>query len=272
LLGDAQLGFYQMAYTLMTYPLANFCQVIAAVAYPAFSALQDDNERLRAAFTRVSVTVGFFSIPAMLGLMVVADPFVRVVLGQKWGPVTGLMLVFAPLGALQSIYGLVGAIYNAKGRSDRLFQWSVMSGGFYVISFLVGVRWGIQGVAIAYSVTWLLGMVPGFLIPFRLIHLSGKEFLRAMWPGTACAAAMALITLAWRLALNRLGFRNPAVHLFTTVAAGVISYAVLMWWWNPPVVEEVCDVLASRGLSRLTPLISRRRWAAAKSSRMFGDC
>ena len=256
-LGDTALGYYQMAYTLMTYPLSNFCQVIAGVVYPAFSTLQTDDARLRSAFLRVSRMVGLFTIPAMLGLMVVAGPFVRVVLGQKWLPVTGLLLVFAPLGALQSIYGMTGPIYNAKGRTDRLFYWALISSGVYIASFLIGIRWGIQGVAVAYSIAWLLTMIPGFAIPFRLIHLSGKEFLPVMWPEVACGLGMAMVAYIWRLALDRWGIHDAAVHLVSTGVVGCFCYIGLLWWWNPPVIAEISEVLASSGQSRLALLISR---------------
>jgi len=201
--------------------------------------------------------VGLFSIPAMLGLMVVAGPFVRVVLGQKWEPVASLLLVFAPLGALQSIYGTVGALYNAKGRADWLFRWSLISSSLYIASFLTGIRWGIEGVAVAYSIAWLITMVPGFAIPFRLIHLRGKDFLIAMWPEFACGLAMALVACGWRLMLNHFGIRSSAVHLFSTGTVGCVCYFSLMLWWNPPALEELGDVLSNSALSRFSPLLSR---------------
>ncbi len=256
-LGDTPLGYYQMAYTLMTYPLINFCQVIAGVVFAGFSSLQDDDARFRSAFLRVTMLVGFFSIPAMFGLMVVAVPFIRVVLGQKWGPVASLLMVFAPLGALQAVFSQVGAIYMVKGRTDWQFRWSLVTGSLCVASFLIGIRWGIQGVAIAYSIAWLITMVPGFAIPFRLIHLTGREFVTAVWPEFAGGLAMALVACGWRLMLNYFGIQSSAVHLFSTVVVGSVCYLGLMLWWSPPVIEELGVVLMNSPLSRFAPLLSR---------------
>src|SRR4051794_39555804 len=153
-LGPVPLAYYQMAYTLMTFPLQNFCALIAQVLFPAMSNIREDNERLRSAFLRTSMLIAFFTFPAMLGLLVTADPFVRAVLGTKWLPVATVLLVFAPLGMGQSLLSVTGVIYNVKGRSDWQFALGTFCGALYVLSFYVGSRWGIQGVAEAYALMW----------------------------------------------------------------------------------------------------------------------
>jgi O-antigen/teichoic acid export membrane protein len=257
-LGDVQLGYYQMAYTLMTYPLSNFSSVIAGVVLPGFSKLQNDDARLRSAFIRVSMLVGVVIVPVMLGLTVVAGPFVRVVLGAKWQPVTGLLIVFAPLGMLQAIYTLVGPIYNAKGRTDRLFYWGLLSSSVYVLSFLFGLRWGIQGVATSYAIAWLLLMIPGFSIPLRLMHLSWRDLLTHLWPEFLAGSLMAAITFVWLRALSFWGITSDKAVLASAVAIGTIVYVGILLWWRPPVVGELHTVLESAGYPRLARLVSRR--------------
>lgn len=255
-LGDVALGYYQMAYTLMTYPLNNISQVIASAVWPAFATLQDDDERLRSAFIRTCMLIGVVTIPAMLGLTVVAGPFVAIALGAKWRPVVGLLLVFAPLGMFQSIYTMTGLPYNAKGRSDLMLRWALFSSVIYVASFFIGLRWGIQGVANSYAIAWLLLMVPGFTIPFRLIGLTWREFLAAMWPGLAAGLAMALVAFVWRLALDWAGVSNSLIHLCSTAAVGFIFYVGLLLWWKPPAVAEANAILVDKGYTRLNRWLS----------------
>jgi O-antigen/teichoic acid export membrane protein len=255
-LGDVALGYYQMAYTLMTYPLSNISSVIAGALFPAFSTLQDDDERFRSAFIRTSMLVGAVTIPAMLGLMVVAGPFVEVVLGAKWRSVVGLLVVFAPLGMFQSLYTLTGLAYYAKKRSDLLLRWGLISGVVYLASFFAGLPWGIQGIANSYSLAWILLMVPGFSIPFRLVGLSWREFLSSMWPELAAGVAMSLVALAWRLALNWAGISNSAAHLFSTAAVGCAAYVGLLLWWKPTVVSEAAVLLEGKGYLRLARMIA----------------
>jgi O-antigen/teichoic acid export membrane protein len=252
-LGSAPLGFYQMGYMLMTYPIQNFAGVVSQVVYPALSKMQDDRERFCAAYLRTCRLIGLLTFPLMLGLAVTAEPFIRVFLGPRWMPVVGLLIVFAPLGAAQSIYTSVGLIYNTQGRPDLLFRWSMFASVMYVGSFAVGLHWGIQGVATCYALVWVLLMVPSFMIPFRLIELSGKQFLRTLWPTTWMSLVMAAVTEAWLQGLRRIGIQNAPVQLIGTVALGIAVYLTFVLAYKPPVLSELAVIL--NGSSR--PVLQR---------------
>ena len=252
-LGSVSLGYYQMGYTLMTYPLQNFASVVAQVVYPALSKMQDDRERFCAAYLRTCRLIGLLTFPLMLGLAVTAQPFVRVVLGAKWMPVAGLLLVFAPFGAAQSISTTVGLIYNTQGRPDVLFRWSMFASVMYVASFALGLRWGILGVATCYAVVWFLLMVPSFMIPFRMVGLSGKQFLRTLWPTIWMSLVMAALTEVWLQGLRWVGIQNAPAQLFSTVALGIAVYVTLILTVKPPVLSELAVIL--KGSSR--PLLQK---------------
>ena len=163
-------------------------------------------------------------------------------------PVAGLLIVFAPLGAAQSIYTTVGLIYNTQGRPDLQFRWAMFASVMYVGSFAVGLRWGILGVAGCYAFVWLLLMVPSFMIPFRLVELSGKQFLRTLWPTIWMSFVMAAITEAWLQGLRRLGIQNAPVELISTVILGIVVYLTLVLSYKPPVLSELAVTL--KGSSR----------------------
>jgi PST family polysaccharide transporter len=247
-LGSVPLGFYQMGYMLMTYPISNFASVVAQVVYPALSRMQDDRERFCAAYLRTCRLIGLLTFPLMLGLAVTAQPFIRVFLGPRWMPVAGLLLVFAPLGAAQSIYTTVGLIYNTQGRPELQFRWAMLASVMYVSSFAVGLHWGIQGVASCYALVWFLLMVPSFMIPFRLINLSGQQFLRTLWPTMWMSLAMAAVTEAWLQGMRRVGIQNAPVQLISTVTLGIGVYLTLVLAYKPPVLSELAVIL--KGSSR----------------------
>ena len=252
-LGSVSLGYYQMGYMLMTYPLQNFAAVVAQVVYPALSKMQDDHERFRVAYLRTCRLIALVTFPLMLGLAVTAQPFIRVFLGARWMPVAGLLVIFAPLGAAQSVYTTVALIYNTQGRPNLLFRWSMLASVMYVGSFALGLRWGILGVASCYAVVWLLLMVPSFLIPFRLVGLSGKQFVRTLWPTIWMSLVMAGTTAAWLLGVRQFGTQNPFVELFSTAILGVAVYVTLVLAYKPPVLLELADIL--KGTSR--PVLQR---------------
>ena len=247
MLGSVPLGFYQMAYNLMTFPLQNFTAVITQVLFPALSQVSDDNARFRTAYIRTCMLIGLFTFPAMLGVAVVAKPFVIVILGKKWLPVAGLLIVFGPVGMSQSVVSTVGLVYNAKGRSDWMFRWGVFSSILYVASFFIGLPWGIIGVASAYAAMNALLIVPCLLIPFRFIELSLVEFVRNLWPALKAALVMSVLVALWLAGLRRMGVDNAPIQLFSSVMVGILSYVPLLFLWKAPVLHEFRSILEKSG-------------------------
>jgi len=241
-LGSISLGYYQMAYTLMTYPLANFTYIICQVLFPAMAQVQSDNARLRSAYIRTSGLISLFTFPMMLGLTVTVEPFTAAVLGKRWLPVAGLLTVFAPLGLIQSL-ATAGIIYNAKGRTDWMFRWGIVTSLVYVASFFIGLRWGMMGVATSYAIAFTLLAGPTFAIPFRLIDLSLWEFIRSLWPTFKASLAMALIVAGWLAGLRRIGILNAPIQLASAVTIGALAYIVLLYLWKPPVLQALRAIL-----------------------------
>ncbi len=248
-LGSTLLGYYQMAYMLMSYPLQSFSLMLAQVVYPAMANFPDDHARFREAYLRTTRLIGFVTVPAMFGLAVTAQPFVRMFLGPRWMPVAGLLLVFAPLGALQTLYDPTILIYNTQGRTDLLFRWQIFASISYVLSFIAGLRWGIMGVATSYAIVWTALMIPSLAIPFRLVGLSLKTFAVSLWPIFLYSLMMAAGAGAWLYGLHRLGIHNAAIQLFSTAAIGAGLYTGLLLWRKPPVLGELASTLEGSGRS-----------------------
>jgi len=265
-LGTTPLGFYQMGYMLMTYPLQNFTTLVGQVVYPALAKFPDDLNRLRAAYLRTCRLIALPIFPVMLGLAVTAPDFVRVFLGARWMAVAPLLIIFAPLGAAQALYGTVGLIYNTQGRPDIQLRWTAFASVMYVLSFVTGLRWGIVGVASAYAVMWTALMVPSFVIPFRLIHLSGKQFMQTLWPIIWSSLAMAVVSWTWLQALRRTGIHSAPLELVSTSMVGASAYIALLLWRKPIVLSDLANTLqglphplAKRCADRLSKLARRAR-------------
>jgi O-antigen/teichoic acid export membrane protein len=247
-LGKVSLGVYQMAYTLMLYPLQNISSLIGQVLLSPFSRIKEDDERFRTAYIKSSMLTGLITFPVMLGMGVVADPLVRALLGSTWLPVIPLFQILAPVGLVQSVQTFVGLIYVAKGRTDWMLRWSLVSTTLLVICFLAGARFGVRGVAIAYDFTYFgLLMYPGFRIPFRLIGLSSKRFARALWPKAAISLVMAAVCAGWLLGIGRMQVSNAWFRLLSTSLLGVLVYIGLMAKIRPGVILCLEETIGNSG-------------------------
>jgi O-antigen/teichoic acid export membrane protein len=243
--GATALGFYQYAYTLMLYPLDHVSAALGRVMFPAFSQVQDDNQRFRIAYTRVCVVIAAMTFPMTLGLVAVAGPLIDVFLGPRWHPAARLLMILAPVGLVQSIVTMVGHIYMAKGRTDWMFRWGLFACPLLVASFVVGLPWGTEGVAISYAAVFYALTPAALAIPFRLIDLSLWEFVKRLMPALEYSLLMFLATIVTRIGLEQLGLR-PAAVLPACVATGIIVYSALLLWRKPLFLHDLALLAGNR--------------------------
>lgn len=240
-LGSQDLGYYTLAYRLMLYPLQNVSAVIGRVMFPALSKLQDDNARFSFAYLKMSSTIALISFPLMVSLWALAKPFILTFFGQQWQPVILLLMILAPVGMSQSIMTTVGIIYQVKGRTDWLFRWGIISGTLVVIAFVIGLQWGIIGVASAYAIATLILAYPNFAIPFRLIHLPVRDLGAVLWRPLVASLIMLGLLLV-------VGFLLPANLasgwvLGISVPIGCITYLLASWWLNRKQIQQLFDMI-----------------------------
>src|SRR5882672_3415049 len=244
-LGSQDLGYYDLAYRLMQVPLQGISAVIGRVMFPLYSRMQDDSGQFGRAYLKVASTIGLVSFPLMLGLTALAAPFVLTLFGAAWTPVIPLLLILAPLGALQSILTTVGSIYTAKGRTDWALWWTIGAGLLIVLSFVLGLPWGILGVTASYAIMFLLLTYPAFAIPFRLIGLRVRDLGAVLWQPATCSLVMFAVVASMALGLPP---GAPGwVTLSLLVPLGAVVYLACSWAINRALLLEVISIVRGRG-------------------------
>jgi O-antigen/teichoic acid export membrane protein len=158
-LGDNPLGLYSRAYSFATYPRSVLASPINEVVLGIYAHLKNDQKRLSQAFFAVNallVRIGFFSAGV---LILIAPEFIHLVIGDKWLPMLStvrLMLVFTLLDPLRVA---ISHLFVAVGSPEkmvyaRFLQLVVLVTGLSVL----GLNWGIAGVAVAVDVMMLIGI------------------------------------------------------------------------------------------------------------------
>jgi lipopolysaccharide exporter len=250
-LGAASLGYYDLAYGLMMYPLYNVTWNLGNVLFPALSRIQEEDARFRQAYLRAVSVIATITFPLMLGLLATADLLVFTCFGAKWAPMAPIVRVLAPVGMLQSVTSTTGMIFRAKGRTDVQFRWALVEASVVLPAFVIGLRWGTIGVACGYAVAEFLLCYPLFTVAGRIIDLRVPEVVRALWPVMRNAVVMFAAVLLTRYGLPRLGVEKPWPVFGATLAMGVAVYMLLLLRSRQPVLRDVLGLLQFGGMSWL---------------------
>jgi PST family polysaccharide transporter len=123
-----------------------------------------------------------------------------------------------------------------RGRTDQLMVVGLVVAGLQVVSFFIGVRWGVLGVAACYFIANLVGAIPALWVALRLLEAKFSDLLRQTWSAGLCALLMGFGVWAmekWLLPASL----SELLHLLAGIAAGIAIYGALMLMLFPEKVR-----------------------------------
>ncbi|GAA2743225.1 lipopolysaccharide biosynthesis protein [Terrabacter aerolatus] len=244
-LGTAPLGAYALAQRTVMNPMQSVGSVVSEVVFPAFSRRQDDNAAVAAGFRRMSRVVALVTFPAMAGMAAVADPLVPVLFGEQWRDLIPLVWVLGPLAAVMSVTSNSSQLLMAKGQTRWILRWGILYGVLVIGAEIVGLRWGVVGVASAYALSTLVLTPFGLALAFHFIDLRLRTFLRDLVVQAALTIAMVGAVVASNTLTRGAGWSDIAV-LATGMAVGTVTYVGLVALVRPPALPEAIAALKSR--------------------------
>jgi O-antigen/teichoic acid export membrane protein len=213
--GAGPLGLYSRAMNLLLLPVRQLGTPARNVAVSAFSRVQDDPDRLARFFLRTANLIMWITAPIFGFLFITATPVISLALGRQWhaaGPIFQILAIFA-LGQL--LYGSVVWLFVSRGQSKRLLKLTLVMCPITVCSYVIGLPYGIKGVALSGAVGMLLTFPWVLSFSFRGTRLTLAQFGRELLsPILTCLPGVAIGALA----LHAAG-RMPALSQILIAAA-----------------------------------------------------
>jgi len=237
-IGPAGLGAFTIAYNVITMPFSRIAVPVAEVLFPAFSRMQDEPRRMAEGWFRSTRIVGAISIPALLGLIIVAPDFVVVVLGERWAEATRVIQILAWVGLLQSLQTLNSVILQARDRTGTLLRYSILFLAAHLVAFVVGLQWGIVGVAACYAISSTLVEPVYAWVTARALETSAWRFAASLAGIAQAAVLMAGGVLLARVALVEAGL-GPGARLGILLVFGVAVYVACIAWRAPDLIADL---------------------------------
>jgi PST family polysaccharide transporter len=235
--GPAPLGLYSRAYNLLTLPTRQLQIPVSAVAVPAFSRIHGDRDRFARFYLRTINLMVWITAPIFAFLFVAAEPVIVIVLGTRWRDAAPIFKILAVSALAQVLHGSTIWVFVSRGESGRLLKLTGLISPVLIASYLVGLPFGVTGVALTGSV-FLIGIVPWMLhYTFRGTQLNLGRVGRALiCPVSLCLAGIILA----RAALFFIAPQRVISQLLVT--AGGFASAYLLACPLPAVKREALSL------------------------------
>lgn len=221
------LGLYGRAYQVMLAPVQVILRGAGTTLFPALSTLQADRRRAGEAYLKGVKLIAIVAFPMMLGISAVSGPLVRFGFGESWANTAPILAILAPVGALQAVTATRGTLFKAIGRADLLFYWALFANSMAVLSFVIGLNWGVRGVATAYLIASLIMFTPAMAFLLWQVKQSVRDLLMRIAPAALSSCLMAFASWQASVWLAARGVSDPG-QLVLCVPLGMAVYGVLM--------------------------------------------
>ena len=194
------LGYYARAYWLACLPTVMIAHVVAKVAFPLYSKVQKDRERLSEAFSTAMRGIVLVTLPLSVGLAILAPEFVMIVFGEKWMSMVPLLQLLLIYASLRPVFDNTGELFTAVGKPKIAGMIILMQAVAVLLLCPVAIYlWKAGGAAVSVGLAMALGVVIAYRELPRYVNIS---FLRLFAAPAIAACAGACFVLVGQAAIT----------------------------------------------------------------------
>jgi len=229
-LGAAQVGIYAAGAEVATLPTSEMVDPICRAAMPGFAETVRTGTAGTAGetFLRILGLTALLTLPAGLGISLVAGPVVALAFGQAWVEAAPVVAVLGLASTLTLFGNVGGALLNAQARLRTLLGITLAGAGCRIV-LLLGLtpQLGLFGAGLAVGLAILTEQLLLMFAALAALRLRPGALLAGIWRPALAAAAMALALwlagLGW--ASVPTAAADAAQRLAAGIALGVTTYA-----------------------------------------------
>lgn len=167
--------------------------VFSKNSLPIMSELQNDLPKLTKVYSEFVVLVSFITFPIVCLLFFLAEPFVMIVLSEKWSESIIFIQIFALTSLLIPANGINLNLLQALGRPDYTLKAEIIKKGIGLITVFAFLRSGTIVLAIISSCMNVLAYVVNLFYAKKLVNLPYVKQLRDLMPVFASTFMMSVI-------------------------------------------------------------------------------
>jgi teichuronic acid exporter len=218
----AELGFYTRAKAFAEMTAGTVTSILQQVTFPILASLQDDRERMVSVYRRLIRMAAFFIFPVMTMLALLADPFIRLLLGEKWIPVIVLLQWMSFARIFQPISVINMTILNAIGRSDLFLKVDLSKMPLIAIAIVVTIPLGIKAMVIGQVVTSGISFFINAYLPGKMFGYGAIKQIIDMIPVIISTIIMSIMVLLITSIID-----NQYLKLLIGGITGIVSYLIV---------------------------------------------
>ena len=187
---SATLGFYNRGEQFPYLIVSNINGSIQSVMLPTLASQQENKKRVKDIVRRSIVTSSFIIFPMMVGLAAIAEPFVNIILTEKWLPAVPFLQIFCASYALWPIHTANLQAINALGRSDIFLKLEIYKKIIGLIILGISIPFGVYAMTLGVFINSVLSTFINAFPNLKLIDYRFQEQWKDIIPSLLLSILM----------------------------------------------------------------------------------
>ena len=188
----ATLGQYTRAKHFSTLFSNNLTSVVQRVSYPVLSDIQDDKNRMIAAYRRIIRTTMFVTAISMFSLGAVSEPLIYCLIGSKWHQAAMFLPLICVSGSLYPLHAINLNMLQVQGRSDLFLGLEIVKKIIALGPLAVGIFIGIMPMLYVNIITSIICFFLNSYYTGKLLNYSSWMQLKDVAPSYGIATVIAI--------------------------------------------------------------------------------
>lgn len=165
--GAEPLGLYSKAFNLLMSPLNQIRAPLTTLSLPVLSSLKCEPVRYQSYYRQLLDVSISLALPLSIYCFLEGEFLIRILLGQQWMEAVPVFKIFSIAGVFVAMSAAPGLVMLSHGYAKRHMHLTIITAVMISVSFLVGIPFGIKGVAWGYTIASFLIMIPLIYFGFR---------------------------------------------------------------------------------------------------------
>ena len=239
-----QLGYFSQARKIEEIPANGMVSVINTVTFPVYSKLKDDLTLLVIGARKTLKALFFIAAPIMAILILLADPIIVSLLGQKWQSAAPFLQVLCIAGLFRIPSGINMNLIQSIGKSKAFMFVQIVKRCFGLICIIVGVFGGIMGLMWGFAVAGVIFFAVDSFMCGKFLGYGTFKQISDMLPYAVLALISSIVT--YIILYFFIGSLKPLLICCIIIPVFMLVYCGLSYVFKVDALRYITEILAER--------------------------
>lgn len=241
-LGPTALGYFVLARKITLSVVALFVVGVPSIGVSAFSRVQQDSARIARGVQKAFSFSLFLTLPAFVGLAILAEPVLVVFFGEKWIAAEAVLQILCITAVCRCVYQWMQAALIGIAKPMLLLRMNAVLTVFTLLTMMLVVSQGVHAVSSIDAARALFGTLLAIMLLQHSVGRSVVNIAQVLGIGIA-VACMTLVVLL-------LPMQAPVLHILSATMTGSVVYAITALIFTPSLYKEG-KILAAQLLQKI---------------------